>query len=114
VRQVREEKVRVDVREGGSDLRLNIVNEEDGRLEMEVGGEGHTLLNLLQSFLLANKSVEMAGYSKPHPLMDRSVLYVYMKKKGDHSKVLLKSAGDAKKNVNDFLKKFDAQLAKKR
>jgi len=95
-------------------MKLNIVNEEDDRLEMEVGGEGHTLLNLLQSFLLANKDVEMAGYSKPHPLMDRSVLYVHTKKGKDQRKVLLKSAGDAKKKVNEFLTKFDAQLSKRR
>ena len=95
-------------------MKLNIVNEEDGRLEMEVGGEGHTLLNLLQGFLLENKDVEMAGYSKPHPLMDRSVLYVYTKKRKDQKKVLLKSAGDAKKKVDEFLKKFDAQLTKTR
>jgi DNA-directed RNA polymerase subunit L len=95
-------------------MKLNIVNEEDGRLEMQVGGEGHTLLNLLQSFLLANKDVEMAGYSKPHPLMDRSVLYVHMKKRKDQRKVLLNSAGDAKNKVNEFLTKFDAQLSKRR
>ena len=95
-------------------MKLNIVNEEDDRLEMEVGGEGHTLLNLLQSFLLSNKDVEMAGYSKPHPLMDRSVLYVYTKKRKDQRKVLLKSAEDARKKVDEFLKKFDAQLTKTR
>jgi DNA-directed RNA polymerase subunit L len=95
-------------------MRLNIVSEEDDRLEIQVGGEGHTLLNLLQSFLLANKDVEMAGYSKPHPLMDRSVLYVYTKKRKDQRNVLLKSAGDARKKVDEFLKKFDAQLTKTR
>jgi DNA-directed RNA polymerase subunit L len=93
-------------------MKLNIVKEEDNILEMEFSGEGHTLLNLLQHFLLSNKDVDMAGYSKPHPLMNRSVLYVYTKK--DHMKILLKSAGDATKSVNEFLKKFDAQLAKKR
>ncbi len=95
-------------------MKLNILKEEDKFLEMEVGGESHTLLNLLQYFLLSNNDVEMAGYSKPHPLMDRSILYVYTNKKKDHAKLLLKSAGDATKSVNDFLKKFDAQLAKKR
>jgi DNA-directed RNA polymerase subunit L len=95
-------------------MRLNIVSEEDDRLEIQVGGEGHTLLNLLQSFLLANKDVEMAGYSKPHPLMDRSVLYVYTKKRKDQRNVLLKSAGDARKKVDEFLKKFEAQLTKTR
>ena len=95
-------------------MRLNIVSDKDDRLEMQVGGEGHTLLNLLQGFLLANKDVEMAGYSKLHPLMDRSVLYVHTKKKKDQRKVLLISAGDARKKVDEFLIKFDAQLTKTR
>jgi hypothetical protein len=46
--------------------------------------------------------------------MDRSVLYVYTKKRKDQRKVLLKSAGDARKKVDEFLKKFDAQLTKTR
>lgn len=95
-------------------MKLKIVSEEEGILEMEVGGEGHSLLNLLQSSLLENKNVEMAGYSKPHPLMDRAILYVNVKGKKDSSKVLLDAAGDAKKKMEDFLKKFDTQLAKQK
>ena len=93
-------------------MKLRIVTEGDDRLVMEVGGEGHTLLNLLQSSLLAHKDVRMAGYSKPHPLMDRSTLYVYMEKKKSSKRALMKSANDAKKLVNEFLTKFNREVEK--
>lgn len=95
-------------------MKLRIVSEEDGRLEMEVGGEGHTLLNLLQSSLLENKNVNMAGYSKPHPLMDRSVLYVYMEGRRSSKRALLKSTNDAKKKVDEFLTKFEREVEKQK
>lgn len=93
-------------------MKLRIVDEDKDRLEMEVGGEGHTLLNLLQSSLLENKDVTMAGYSKPHPLMDRSILYVHVKKGKDQKKVLIASAENATKKVNDFLTQFQSQISK--
>lgn len=93
-------------------MKLHKIRVVEKQLEMEVGGEGHTLLNLLQSFLLKNSNVSMAGYSKPHPLMDRSVLYVTLKRGLNFDKVLIKSAKDAKKELADFLKKFDAAIAK--
>jgi DNA-directed RNA polymerase subunit L len=93
-------------------MKLNLKSEKTGSVELQVGGESHTLLNLLQSFLLTNRYVEMAGYSKPHPLMDRSVLYVNMKGKSDPSKALIKAANDATKELNVFLKKFEDQVAK--
>jgi DNA-directed RNA polymerase subunit L len=94
-------------------MRLKIKTNEDDRIEIIFGGEGHTLLNLLQSSLLKDKYVEMAGYSKPHPLMDRSILFVKMKKKNDPIEALKRSAADAKEKVNEFLKKFDKQITKK-
>lgn len=94
-------------------MKLKIVSEEGDKLEMHVSGEDHTLLNLLQSALLANKDVSMAGYTKPHPLMDRSVLYVSMKKGKDHREALLRSAEDAKQEINEFLAKFRDEVSKK-
>jgi DNA-directed RNA polymerase subunit L len=86
--------------------------EEGKQFEMEVGGEGHTLLNLLQSSLLKNGNVKMAGYSKPHPLMDRSVFYVTLKSGKNFDKTLIKGANDAKKEFADFKKKFEAEITK--
>lgn len=94
-------------------MKLKIVSEEGGNLEMHMSGEGHTLLNLLQSALLTNKDVRMAGYTKPHPLMDRSVLYVSMKRGKEHREALLSSAEDARQKVNEFLVKFRDEVSKK-
>jgi DNA-directed RNA polymerase subunit L len=94
-------------------VKLRKLREEDKQLELEVGGEGHTLLNLLQDSLLKAGNVKMAGYSKPHPLMDRSVLYVSLKRGKNFDGALIKAANDAKKDVQDFLKKFEASVAKK-
>jgi hypothetical protein len=43
--------------EGGAGLKLNIVREEEGYLELDFGGEGHSLLNLLQSVLTHDPDV---------------------------------------------------------
>jgi DNA-directed RNA polymerase subunit L len=94
-------------------LKLLIEKNEDDRLELAFGGEGHTLLNLLQSFLLKNKDVEMAGYRKPHPLMDRSLLFMDMKKGKNPIEALLRSAEDTKEELNKFLKQFEDEVAKK-
>jgi DNA-directed RNA polymerase subunit L len=94
-------------------LKLKIISEEDDKLEMAVGGEGHTLLNLLSSVLLVNQDVKMAGYSKPHPLMDRSLLYVRMKENKDYRDTLLRAAEDAKGKVNEFLTQFKNQASKR-
>jgi DNA-directed RNA polymerase subunit L len=93
-------------------MKLKIVKDEKNHLEMKVGGEGHTLLNLLQSSLLAHKNVTMAGYSKPHPLMNRSLLYFNTKGRKTSKKILVESAEDAKKRMNSFLSDFNAQIEK--
>ena len=93
-------------------MKLRKVKEEDKQLELEFSGEGHTLLNLLQSSLLKNNNVKMAGYSKPHPLMDRSVLNFTLKRGKAYDKTLIKAAKDAKKDLTDFKKKFVAEIAK--
>ncbi len=95
-------------------MRLNIVIEESDKIEMEVGGEGHTLLNLLQDSMHAHTDVKMAGYSKPHPLMDRSSLFITVKRGKDPKKALIESAGDAVARIEDFLKKFNNGVEKKR
>jgi len=91
-------------------LKLRIVKDEGGRLEMEVGGEGHTLLNLLQSSLLRNKDVKMAGYSKPHPLINRSILYVDAEGKSA-KEALLTAAQDAKNLIDEFKPQFEEGVA---
>jgi DNA-directed RNA polymerase subunit L len=94
-------------------LKLKILREEDNKIEIAFGGEGHTFLNLIQSSLLKNKNVTMAGYSKVHPLMNRSILQIYMKKGKNYKKTMLEAAKDAKDKMNEFVTKFNKELKKK-
>ncbi|MGD2201248.1 MAG: RpoL/Rpb11 RNA polymerase subunit family protein [Candidatus Bathyarchaeota archaeon] len=93
-------------------MKLRIKSQEGRRLEMEVGGEGHTLLNLLQSSLLKLGNVRMTGYSKPHPLMDRSTIYVTLKRGQTFNREFLRATKGAKDELERFLKQFEAQLPK--
>jgi DNA-directed RNA polymerase subunit L len=84
-------------------VKLNIIKEEEGYVEVEFGGESHTLLNLLQSSLLEDPAVEMAGYTHPHPLMDRSRLFIRFKgKKVNPMQILKKAADNAEAKLNEF------------
>ena len=92
-------------------MKINIVKQEGGYMEMEFSGEGHTLLNLLQDALLEDKNVEMAGYSKPHPLMDRSKLFIRLKKGEGHLEAVKKAVEKADGKLDEFLEEFEKSLA---
>src|SRR5512137_2423925 len=84
-------------------MKLNLIKEEERYIEVEFGGESHTLLNLIQTSLLEDPAVEMAGYTRPHPLMDRSRLFIRLKeKKGDVKKILKRAADNAEAKLNEF------------
>ena len=92
-------------------MKINITKQEKGYIELDFSGEGHTLLNLLQSNLLEDKDVEMAGYSKPHPLMDRSRLFIKLKKGDDMMGALKRAAGRADGKLDEFLAQFEKSLS---
>jgi DNA-directed RNA polymerase subunit L len=92
-------------------MKINIVKQEDKYMEMEFSGEGHTLLNLLQESLLEDSNVEMAGYSKPHPLMDRSKLFIRLKRGERHLDAVKKAVAKADGKLDEFLEEFEKSLA---
>jgi len=92
-------------------VKINIVKQEGKYLEMEFSGEGHTLLNLLQDNLLEDKNVEMAGYSKPHPLMDRSKLFIRLRRGERHLDTIKKAMAKADGKLDEFLAEFEKSLA---
>lgn len=87
-------------------MKINITKQEEKVLEMDFSGEGHTLLNLLQSSLLEDSNVEMAGYTKPHPLMDRSKLFIQLKKKENSLDVIKRASKKANGKLDEFLDLF--------
>jgi DNA-directed RNA polymerase subunit L len=91
-------------------MKLNIIKQEGDTLEIEFAGEGHTLLNLIQSNLLEDRNVEMAGYTKPHPLMDRSRLFIKLKKENNQLENLKKASLNAKSKLDEFLEAFEKSI----
>jgi len=92
-------------------MKINITKREEGLIEFDFSGEGHTLLNLLQSSLIEDKNVEMAGYSKPHPLMDRSRLFVKLKKGDNVLETVKKASENADGKLDEFLGEFEKSLS---
>ena len=91
-------------------MKINVTKHEDKVIEMDFSGEGHTLLNLIQSSLLKDSNVEMAGYTKPHPLMDRSRLFIQLKKKENPLKVIKRASMKANGKLDEFLELFDKSV----
>ena len=92
-------------------MKINITIQEGDYMEMEFNGEGHTLLNLLQSNLLKEKQVEMAGYTVPHPLMDKAMLFIKLKRGKTHLKTLKKATNVTKIELTKFLDQFEKSLS---
>jgi len=91
-------------------MKINISQQDEKYIELDFSGEGHTLLNFLQTNILEEPGVEMAGYSKQHPLMDRSKLFIRLKKEGDHLEVLKNAADRANGKLDEFLSEFEKSL----
>jgi DNA-directed RNA polymerase subunit L len=52
---------------------LKIINKTEDEAIIEFVGEGHTILNLLRTELLADPRVKMATYDTKFPIMDNPV-----------------------------------------
>ncbi|MBC8462944.1 DNA-directed RNA polymerase subunit L [Candidatus Bathyarchaeota archaeon] len=92
-------------------MKINIIKMEKGHMELEFSGESHTLLNLLQSSLIEDAKVELAGYSKPHPLMDRSQLFITLKRGNKMLDALKRAAENADGKLDEFLEGFEKSLS---
>ena len=89
-------------------MKVNVLKRTDNELKIEVEGEGHSLLNLLQKTLLEDDSIEMAGYHVPHPLFDRGIVYVHTKEQKDPEEVMK----EATKKVLGLSKQFQKSFKK--
>jgi DNA-directed RNA polymerase subunit L len=87
-------------------MKVKILKKTDNELKIEVEGESHSLLNLLQKTLLEDDSIEMAGYNVPHPLFDRGILYVHTKEQQNPEAFVKKAAKKIHGLSKDFKKSF--------
>ncbi len=95
-------------------MNIRVMRRESNELRIEVEGEGHTFCNMLQKVLLEDDTVEMAGYDIPHPLMERSIIYVRTEGRRrpetalrDAAKKLRKKSTDLKKTLDQAFKELN-------
>jgi len=87
-------------------MEVKVLQKTKNELKIEIVGEDHTFCNLLQSVLLQDKNVEIAGYDQPHPLIRSSIVYVRTKRDVSPEKTLL----SALENIKDLNKEFNAKF----
>jgi len=94
-------------------LELKVLRRTDNELRLEVIGESHTLLNLLQKELVSDPEVEMGGYDIIHPLERpiRAVLYVRTRGDKKAEEALLEAIERARAMNREFAEKLEAALA---
>jgi len=91
-------------------MRIKVLSKTDNELRLEIEGESHTLCNLLEKVLLEDKTVDMAGYTIPHPLTSNPI--VYIRTKGDRrTEMALKDAVDRVLQMEkEFTEEFQRAL----
>lgn len=85
-------------------MEIRVLNRGKHELKIEVTGEGHTFCNILQSTLLKDDRVELAGYRIPHPLNANPIIYIRTKKRTRSSpeKVLRDAVTEVKQQIKAF------------
>ena len=89
-------------------MEVKVIAKSKNELRLEIVGEDHTFCNLLQSALLEDKNVEIAGYDQPHPLIRTSIVYLRTKREASPEKALL----NALVGIQELNKEFSEKFAK--
>ena len=88
-------------------MKAKIIEKTKNGIKIELEGEGHTFCNLLQHTLLQDKTVEMAGYDIPHPLISNPILLIRMVGNTSPEKALARALSTIKDTTNTFLSEFE-------
>ncbi|RLI11240.1 DNA-directed RNA polymerase subunit L [Candidatus Bathyarchaeota archaeon] len=93
-------------------MELRVLKKTDRELRLEVVGESHTLLNLLQKELVKDPEVEIGGYDVVHPLERpiRSILYVRTRGRKKPEEALLEAVDRARRINREFGELFAKAL----
>ncbi len=89
-------------------MEVKVLSKSKNELKLEIVGEDHTFCNLLQTALLEDKNVEIAGYDQPHPLIRSSIVFLRTKREASPEKALL----NALAGIQELNKEFNEKFAK--
>jgi len=93
-------------------LKIKTLKKTSNELRIEVEGAGHTVCNLVQKRLLEDVSVDLAGYSVPHPMSSSSVIYVRTKGDVKPEKALREAVAKARALNKEFGRELEKALKK--
>ena len=93
-------------------MNIKVLKKTSDELRIEIEGEGHTFCNVLQRALLKDKTVEMAGYDIPHPLVSNPIVYVRMKERRKPDKKPETALREAATKIKHQTKQFRTSLKK--
>jgi len=93
-------------------LNIKVLKKTSDELRIEIEGEGHTFCNVLQKALLEDKTVEIAGYDIPHPLVSNPLVYVRMKEGRKPEKKPETALREAAAKIKHQTKQFRTSLKK--
>ena len=91
-------------------MKIKVLKKTANELKIEVEGAEHGLCNLLQTKLLEDESVDLAGYDVPHPLASNPVIYVRMKGTAKPENALIRAAEKAREANSAFSKALEKAL----
>jgi len=89
-------------------MKVQVLKKTSNELKIEIEGEGHSLCGILQKILIEDDTVEMAGYTVPHPLLPQAIIYVRTKKTRKPEAAIK----DAVKKIRAQDKEFRSSLEK--
>ena len=93
-------------------MELKILNKTKNEFEIEITGENETIINPIVHLLSQNEDVEYAACMSDHPLTDKRVLFIRMKK-GSAEDVLKKTVKQLTDEYKKFGKNFETSKGKK-
>lgn len=91
-------------------MKIKGLKRTSNELKIEVEGEGHTLFNVLQKTLLGDETIEMAGYTVPHPLVDSAIVYIHTKGKRKPEAAVKEATKKILSRNKEFRKSFKKAL----
>jgi len=91
-------------------MQVKVLEKKANELKIEIEGENHSFCNALQRTLLEDKTIEMAGYNIPHPLISNPIVYVRTKGQRKPETALRNAAEKIRKRSKEFRETFEKAL----
>ena len=91
-------------------MKLRVLKQTGKRLELEVEGEDHSLLNLLTKTMLKMDHVKFAAYRIDHPLVGKPVIIIETDGETPPAEAMKRGLEEIKKLSREFMEKFETAI----